>query len=91
MEKAVGGLPGVVSVTAALSGGTTSVMFNENLVAEETIVAAIRAAGSTWRRNRLRELLHEHFHEIEYPERQMEQAQGHDRVADHLVRLPARL
>jgi copper chaperone CopZ len=45
VEKAVGGLPGVVSVTAALSGGTTSVMFNENLVAKETIVAAIRAAG----------------------------------------------
>jgi copper chaperone CopZ len=44
MEKAVGGLPGVVSVTAVLSGGTTSVMFNENLVAEETVVAAIRAA-----------------------------------------------
>ncbi len=44
-EKAVGGLPGVVSVTAALSGGTTSVMFNENLVARETIVAAIRTAG----------------------------------------------
>jgi len=45
VEKAVGGLPGVVSVTAALSGGKTSVMFNEHLVAKETIVAAIRAAG----------------------------------------------
>lgn len=45
VEKAVGGLPGVVSVTAALRGGTTSVMFNESLVAREAIIGAIRAAG----------------------------------------------
>ncbi len=45
VEAAVGGLPGVVSVTAALSGGTTSVMFDEKLVARETIISAIQAAG----------------------------------------------
>jgi copper chaperone CopZ len=45
VEKAVGGLPGVVSVTAALSGGTTSVMFNETLVARDAIIGAIRTAG----------------------------------------------
>ncbi|TDB37864.1 MAG: copper chaperone [Actinobacteria bacterium] len=45
VESAVRGLPGVVSVTAGLSRGATSVLFDEKLVAKETIVAAITAAG----------------------------------------------
>ncbi|MFA5843981.1 MAG: heavy-metal-associated domain-containing protein [Coriobacteriia bacterium] len=45
VEKALQGLPGVVAVTATLSAGTTSVLFDESLVDSVTIVDTIREAG----------------------------------------------
>lgn len=45
VKLALGGLPGVISVTAPHTGGTTSVMFDETATAREPILEAIHAAG----------------------------------------------
>lgn len=45
IEKAVGKIPGVLSVKSVLAEGVTSVLFDETLVGRPTIIEAIQSAG----------------------------------------------
>lgn len=45
VEKAVAKVPGAVSVTATLSGNSTSVLFDERRTDRIAVIAAIRRAG----------------------------------------------
>lgn len=45
IKKAVFGIPGVLGVSALVSDGTTSVIYDESRTEHDTIVAAINSAG----------------------------------------------